>query len=41
MSSIFDFNDKERIEKQIMHQLLLQRARRESGQSSMSSTLMK
>jgi hypothetical protein len=41
MSSIFDFNDKERIEKQIMNQLNLQKARRESGLTSMSSQVMK
>ena len=41
MSSIFDFNDKERIEKQIMNQLNLQKARRESGQTSMNSPLIK
>lgn len=40
MSSIFDFNDKDRIEKQIMLQLQLQRARRESGMTSGDKSLL-
>jgi hypothetical protein len=39
MSSIFDFNDREKIEKQIMVQLQLQKARRESATSNMTSPL--